>query len=44
MDSILTTPRVSYEENLIKDIARKKIEIYAKINLEIDNDLIKQKL
>lgn len=44
MDSIQTTPKVNHEENLIEGILPKEIGIYEEINLEIENDLIKQKL
>ena len=44
MDTIQIKPKISYEENLIEDLLHKKIEIIEKINLEIENNLIKQKL
>ena len=44
MDTIQTKPKISYEENLIEDLLHKKIEIIEKINLEIENNLIKRKL
>ena len=44
MDSIQTTPRVSYQENLIEDMLPREIAIYEEIILKIKNNLIKQKL
>ena len=44
MESIHTTLKVSNEENLIEDILPKEIEIYKEINLEVENNIIKQKL
>ena len=44
MDTIQIKPKISYEENLIEDLLHKKIEIIEKINLEIENNLIKRKL
>ena len=44
INTIQTTLRVSHEENLIKDISFKEIEIYQEINLEVENNFIKQKI
>ena len=44
MDSIQTTPKISYKENLIENLLPKEIEIYEEINLEAENNLMKQKL
>ena len=44
MNGIQTTPRVSHEKNLIKDILPIEIDIYEEINLQVKSNLIKQKL
>lgn len=44
MDSIQITARVNHDENLLENMLPKEVAISEEINLEVENNFIKQKV